>query len=179
MHELRVAGGKKVERHLCEQCARDDGIAVPGGVSVPELIEKMLTPGATGSTKPATPATPPEPACPTCGTTYSQFRQSGQLGCPRCYEAFEGELGPLLERWHEGGSHHVGKVPARALRTGAPTPAMAPAVLGGAEQHAKKIQALRKQLEEAVRSEQYERAATLRDEIQRLSTLGGTIAPGA
>jgi protein arginine kinase activator len=178
VHELRVVGGKKVERHLCEKCARDKGVAVQPSFSV-ELIEKNLQHASEGKTAPA--AHPPGPApakatsCPACGTTYVEFRQTGLLGCSECYKAFEAQLGPLLERAHEGGTHHVGKLPARALTgarariaPGGPDPA---AILGDAALRAGRLSALRKQLDDAVRAEQYERAATLRDELRRMTEL--------
>ncbi len=181
VHELRVVSGKKVERHLCEKCARKQGIAVPPTISVENLIEQYMqasqaakTPGATAPEKPATPKTT---ACPTCGTTYVEFRQTGLLGCPDCYAAFEQQLGPLLERAHEGGTHHVGKMPRRALAGARPHggragPTSKPdSVLGDAAARAARITALRAQLDQAVRSEQYEQAATLRDELRRMTEL--------
>jgi protein arginine kinase activator len=197
VHELRVVSGKRVERHLCEKCAREQGIAIQQGMSVPELIEKMLEQSVQSAQPPSTKAAKPEPtkaaACTECGTTYTEFRQSGLLGCPECYKCFEAQLGPLLERAHEGGTHHVGKLPKQALRAGAepaPTvgirkigqvggkkPVGAESVLGGPEQRAGRIAALRKQLEEAVRTEQYERAAKIRDELRRLAELEG-MPPG-
>lgn len=190
VHELRVVNGKKVERHLCERCARKQGIAVQPTASVPELIEHYMQQAAAAAK--AKPADPPPPAratqCPTCGTGYLEFRQTGLLGCPDCYRVFEAQLSPLLERAHEGGTHHVGKLPRRQLAGGPkpqgritqgpnPEPAGAEAVLGGPSQRAGRIAALRKQLDEAVRTEQYERAASLRDELRRLAEL--EIRPGA
>ncbi len=183
VHELRVVNGKRVERHLCEKCARNEGIAVQAGMSVPEMIEKMLEQSAPGTKTPPGAKPKAEPAkttsCATCGTTYPEFRQSGLLGCPDCYKAFEPQLGPLLERAHEGGTHHVGKIPRRALSGVLPTgPARAAeAVLGEAAQRASKITALRKQLDEAVQAEQYERAAAIRDELRRLTELAARHAP--
>lgn len=176
VHETRKVGGKVVQRHLCEKCARQEGIAVQVGLSVPEMIEKVLDQAVKGAKPRAEP--PRAVACPACGTPYAEFRQSGLLGCTECYRTFEQPLGPLLERAHEGGSHHVGKVPKRAL-AGDQGPG-ATDVLGGSEQRAGKVASLRKQLEEAVRAEQYERAATLRDELQRVTELarpGGKAGP--
>src|ERR1043165_5580736 len=196
VHELRVVNGKRVERHLCEKCARDQGIAVQQGMSVPELIEKMLeqsVQSAQPAPAPKVPKADPAKAtsCSECGTTYPEFRQTGLLGCPACYKAFEPQLGPLLERAHEGGTHHVGKLPKRALAAGEepPPPVVGPrqvgavggkkpvgaeGVLGGPEQRAGRIAALKKQLDEAVRTEQYERAAKIRDELRRLADLQGS-----
>lgn len=173
VHELRVVGGKKVEKHLCEKCARDQGIAVQPPVT--ELIAKYVMAQA-----PGVPAATPAPApaagrlCRACGTTYAEFRQSGLLGCPECYAAFEAQLGPLLERAHEGGTHHVGKVPVRALarsRAGGSGSPGVEAVLGGERERAERIKLLKKQLDEAVAGEQYERAAEIRDELRRIAEL--------
>lgn len=176
VHELRVVNGRRVERHLCEQCARNEGIALQVGMTVPELIEKMVEQAAQPAAESARPKVESarSGACAICGTTYHEFRQSGLLGCPECYRVFEGQLGPLIERAHEGGTHHVGKVPRRAL-SGAQEPGAGrlETVLGGPEQRAGKAAALRKQLDEAVRAEQYERAATIRDELRRLLELEG------
>lgn len=189
VHELRVVHGKKVERHLCERCARDKGIAAQQPqISVPELLQKYLQHAAEAA-KPGggALAAPPQPgkatACPTCGTGYLEFRQTGLLGCSHCYASFESQLAPLLERAHEGGSHHIGKLPRRALTgakaAGPSAPRNLESLLGGASQLAGKIAALRKQLDEAVRAEQYERAARLRDELRKLQELEGhTRQPG-
>jgi protein arginine kinase activator len=175
VHELRVVNGKKVERHLCEACARKQGIAVQPVLSVPELLEKYIQQAAATSKPAATGAPARSNVCPSCGTTYMEFRQTGLLGCPDCYRAFEAQLGPLLERAHEGGAHHVGKLPRR-LQTGetkVDSPASGrpvPARRQGQELP-QRISSLRKQLEDAVKAEQYERAATIRDELRKLTEL--------
>src|SRR5699024_7638257 len=94
-----------------------------------------------------------ELTCKQCGMTFSQFRQHSLLGCPACYKAFESELSPLIERAHEGGTHHVGKVPHRA---------------GAGEQRQMRLSRMRKRLDEAVAAEDYELAARLRDDIRGL-----------
>jgi protein arginine kinase activator len=177
VHELKVVAGKRMERHLCERCARKQGIAVqPQAVPVAELLEKMIQQQVS---TPAKPAAPParSTVCPACATTYAEFRQTGLLGCPECYRAFESQLGPLLERAHEGGTAHAGRVPRRAM-SGSPRvsppaeiahAARAQAQAASPEARATRLALLRNQLETAVRAEQYEVAARLRDEIRRLS----------
>jgi protein arginine kinase activator len=195
VHELRVVGGKKVERHLCERCARKQGIAAQGQSAPvsPEMIQKYMQAmhqqagpqqaAGGGGPKPATPAPLVKiDTCPSCGTGYLEFRQSGLLGCPECYKAFESQLGPLLERAHEGGTHHTGRLPKRAgggaPNTAAPQIRVAPPPPSPAELRAKKVAQLKKQLDEAVKAEQYEQAAKLRDELRSLSEpVGG--APAA
>lgn len=163
VHELRVVSGSKIEKHLCESCAREEGIQVQGPGSVGELVGQLMM-AASGPSIGAKATR--GAACPACLTSFAEFRQSGLLGCPRCYSTFESQLIPLLERAHEGGVRHVGKTPRRMLR-GRPD---APAAVQGtaARDKAERIATLRKHLEDAIRAEQYERAAALRDEIRKL-----------
>ncbi|MCC6661554.1 MAG: UvrB/UvrC motif-containing protein [Phycisphaerales bacterium] len=157
VHEVTIKSGKKVEKHLCEACAKKQGIAVQAGMPIQELLNKYVL--AQAGTTPAKAA-----ACPSCSLAYTEFRQHGLLGCPDCYKAFEGLLGPLLERAHEGATHHVGKSPRRAGRGGE---AGAESITGGPKERAERLSILQKQLDQAVRAEQYEKAAKLRDEIRR------------
>lgn len=164
VHELTVSGGVPVERHLCEACAREQGLVAGAPAPVAELIQKIASAGV------ASTAAPKAPACAECGTTFAEFKQSGRLGCPACYAAFEQQLGPILDRAHQGATHHVGKVPARLLQD-LPDPADAratAAALAAAEARAEAIRRVRIDLDRAVKSEAYERAAELRDRLRRL-----------
>ena len=81
------------------------------------------------------------------------FRASGRLGCARCYGAFEQSLKDLLRRVH-GSATHVGRSYA-----GADEPAL--------ERDAT-LTDLRGRLADAIRDEQFEIAATLRDQIRTM-----------
>jgi protein arginine kinase activator len=94
-------------------------------------------------------------ACENCGITWAEFRQSGLFGCANDYVAFEKDLTPLLQRAHEGATHHVGKVPTRRGGTGVPMKRQID------------LTKLRKELAKAVEAEDYERAAKLRDQIRQ------------
>jgi protein arginine kinase activator len=172
VHELTKKAGQKVEKHLCEECARKQGLVIQPQQQITQLITQLI-----GSAKPGTPQAALTPtvqvgACPGCSTTYAQFRHSGLLGCPDCYKAFEAQLGPLLQRAHEGGTHHTGKTPAIgpvAPASGAPPKPSAPQPDPHADaMRATRIKQLREELAGAIAAEQYEKAATLRDEIAAL-----------
>ncbi len=176
IHEVLIKGGSKIEQHLCEACAQQAGVQAKGSPPISELITKyMMSPGKAQAGE-------APPACPSCGLGYADFRQSGLLGCPGCYDAFESRLGPLLERAHEGGGRHVGKVPRRALAERRDGGAGVERLLGDARNRAERLESLRKQLADAVEGEQYERAARLRDELRQAATFedepGGGAAPG-
>lgn len=205
VHEVRIESGKRREQHLCEQCARSQGVGpVQVGTPITQLLSgqflTQLTPGAPApQTGPAS-ARAAQP-CPGCGLTYAQFRNNGLLGCQKCYDVFEGQLGPLLARAHEGGTQHTGKsprrpipgVPAETLASSAtavaaspsqpvaataPAPAK-PAVDPQAEARAvaQRIALLKKRLAEAIAAEQYEKAARYRDELAKLE--GRPAKPGS
>ena len=147
VHLIEIKGGQKVEKHLCERHAVEEGVAVKmNPAPLNELLEKFVLKHAGGVAEPA------ELTCPHCGLTYEEFRRTGLLGCPECYQTFETALAPLLERAHEGASRHIGKVPSRA---------------GVDELRQQRLRQLRRELEEAVASEQYERAARLRDQLSQ------------
>ncbi len=159
VHEVTVTNGKKTEKHLCEQCARNEGLVVQPSEPMSALLTKfIMAPGlAAKGAKPAGPSTPaaPSPACGSCGQTWAQFKQHGLLGCPECYTSFEASLGPLIERAQEGATHHIGKSPRRE---------------GPSIDRQRLLRSLRKELTEAIDKEQYERAASLRDVIRIAET---------
>lgn len=175
VHEVVIKGGKKIEKHLCQQCAKGEGVVIQ---AVQTPITKLLSQyiAAQGAASKSEAAA----CCPACGTTYGQFRHAGVLGCPLCYQAFEAQLSPLLQRAHEGGTHHVGKAPIRRPQrppapghpsspahaaTGEQPPPAAKPVVDDIERR-QRVAMLRKRLEQAVSLEQYEKAARLRDEIR-------------
>ena len=84
--------------------------------------------------------------------SYAEFRRTGRLGCASDYEVFREALLPLIERIH-GAREHMGRVPQRS-------PEQA--------RRASAVVALRRKLEEAVRSEDYEHAAQLRGQLRQL-----------
>lgn len=150
IHLTEITNGKREEMHLCEHCAAEQGIAVKSNISVNELLSSLLA------------AQPPDDEsagqaiqvhCPNCGFTLSQFRKEATLGCPYDYKVFEKSLLPLIEKAHDGKTTHCGKLPSK-------TP-----------NHTKRqaeLLTLRQRLETAVKSENYEQAAELRDKINRL-----------
>lgn len=146
MHLTDIVDGNKIERHLCEVCAANEGITVTAHVPIQQLLEEFVTHSQKARQL-------GELVCDQCHTSFLEFRQSGLLGCPHDYEVFAEALTPLLARAHEGGSQHVGKVPSRA---------------GGDQQLQVRLLRLRSALGEAVQREDYRQAARIRDQIKEL-----------
>ncbi len=135
--------GDKRERHLCERCAAEEGLTAQKNESVNTILDSFIKQSA-GTQKVA------NISCPDCGTTFREFRSQGLLGCPSDYEVFGDSLQSLIERVHDGATHHVGKTPAR---------------LGGEPSQHATLAKLRRQMQEAIQQEDYELAAKLRDDM--------------
>jgi protein arginine kinase activator len=142
-HSVEIINGQKIETNLCDQHAAEAQLT-PKAVHTP--INELLTNFVKLQ------STTQDLVCEDCGMTFARFREQSLLGCPNCYKAFERQIGPLLERAHEGGTHHIGKVPRRA---------------GAGQQRQAYLMRMRKQLDDAVASEDYELAARLRDDIAK------------
>lgn len=150
-HSVEIIKGQKIEKHLCEAHAAEAGMSMKAAnTPINELLTNFvkLHSGASGVTSAR------ELTCDSCGLTFSEFREHTLLGCPQCYTAFEPQLGSLLERAHDGGGNHVGKVPRRA---------------GSGQDRQEQLMQLRQRLDDAVTREDYELAARLRDDIHRLA----------
>jgi len=133
------------ERHLCEECAEKEGVIVKQNPNTTNAVLQQFIKAAAGLSG------ADDVTCPRCGKTFREFQMKGVLGCPNDYDAFRELITPLLERAHEGATHHVGRVPPSAdpvthRETG--------------------LIRLRRELKEAVDQENYERAARVRDEIR-------------
>lgn len=154
VHLINVVNNDKSEAHLCDECARqrkgDFGLFSEPAFSFPNLLANLFELEQPVLPSPSVPR--PKIRCDNCGLSYDDFRHLGQLGCSSCYTSFDRQLEPILKKIH-GNTIHTGKVPVRA---------------GGTARFRQDIERLRKELATAVGSEEYERAAQLRDEIRRL-----------
>jgi protein arginine kinase activator len=151
IHLTEISDGVRTETHLCEHCAQDEGIAVKSQIPLNELLSSLLA--AQPEDTDAFGDSDHKAVCPNCGFTLEQFRKEALLGCPHDYEIFQKSLLPLIARAHDGKTFHCGKVPSKTSFS-----------------TKKQIQlvALRQQLETAVKNEDYELAARLRDKINQL-----------
>ena len=150
VHLTEIKGGKKIEKHLCEQCAaQSEGLPVKSHMPINELLTNFVM-AHSGMQKQQEGT-----ACEHCGISWAEFRQAGLLGCSHDYSMFERELTPLLQRAHEAATHHVGKVPTRRGGTGVPVKRQVD------------VGKLRRELQKAVEAEDYEKAAKIRDQIKQ------------
>ena len=141
----QILEGKMQKVNLCDACSKEKGVQDPTGFALADLLlgigaaEEIEKGGTTQK-------------CPVCGFTQADFKKTGRLGCSTCYLTFAEGLNSLLKAMHKG-TEHVGKLPERAQR---------------AMELSDRMRALTRSLEKAVAEENYETAASLRDEIKQL-----------
>ena len=148
IHFTEIQKNEVTTSHLCEQCAAEKGLspsATPDDFPLTDFLAKM--------NEEAEPVGAVDARCPFCATDLAEFKKVGRLGCSHCYVALERHLRTLLRRLH-GGTQHVGKVYLP------PDPSEA--------ELERRLMGLRRRLARAVDSEDFERAAELRDEIRSL-----------
>ena len=141
----QIVDGKMQKVNLCEACSKEKGVTDPTGFALADLLlglgaaQEMERGGVVQK-------------CPTCGFSQADFKKTGRLGCATCYTTFAEGLGTLLKGMHKG-TDHVGKVPARLAKS---------------LERETQLKNLHRDLKKAVASEDYESAATIRDQIRHL-----------
>ncbi len=155
VHVTQIINDQKSEVHLCEVCAKAKGhlgFAFKPSFSVQDLLAGLIQQFSEEPELPIDMSFRVSDKCEVCGMTLEDFRRTGRLGCGRCYDEFREQLEPLLRRLH-GSSKHIGKLPRRV----------------GGIAHLKRLEGqLKKELQKAIASEKYEKAAELRDKIHQL-----------
>lgn len=147
VHLTQILEGKKQKMDLCEACSKQKGVDDPTGVNLADLLLGL---GAAQEMD----QTAGELRCPHCGFTQADFKKAGRLGCSHCYDTFAEPLEGLLKTMHKD-TRHVGKTP-RGKRE--------------AQDHLERLKSLQSQLDTAIKAEDFEQAASLRDEIKTVKT---------
>lgn len=148
VHLTQIVDGAVSQIHLCEKCSAERGIETTVAVPKHPLGDFLQAVQQQAAQMPGDAA-----RCAYCGTSLRDFRASGRLGCAHCYGAFEHSLRELLRRVH-GSTRHEG------WRYESGDPELMERDLT--------LQELRRKLEQAVQSEEFESAAALRDQIRGL-----------
>ncbi len=134
------------ELHLCRDCFEAREQQAKGGAdTVSSKMLDSLEHREKGKSKEAEAL-----MCPSCHISEEQFRSKGRLGCAECYTTFARPLAQILGRVHDA-TEHRGKIPRRVR---------------GSFDFKNEMRRLQEDLQKAIQSENYERAAKLRDKIR-------------
>ncbi len=144
-HITETINGVKNEIFLCKNCAQST-VQHPGIESIfKNNFDNFFAPFWSGPKASYIQAAAPV-MCSNCKSTIADIQKNGRLGCSECYKTFA-DLLPLKNI--HGSNNHTGKTPKRAINYS-------------------KTEQLRQELCEAVESQNFERAAELRDKIREM-----------
>ena len=94
----------------------------------------------------------PKKSCAMCGWSMQNIDKTGKVGCSGCYETFGNELMPVILNIH-GTARHTGKIPKSRI------------ALISAK---RKIEELNLKMQKVVAEQNFEEAAVIRDEINKI-----------
>ncbi len=162
----QVINGVKKELNLCDNCARELGLkdlnfSMP--ISFSSFLgdffndySDTLLPSFMGTqvTK-----------CKTCGESFDEFLNSGEFGCSNCYDLFEDRITPILKNL-QGATKHTGRGYKKVLADFGEN--KNDKVAKTVKKEESEISKLQKELQKAIKIENYEEAAKIRDKIKEL-----------
>jgi protein arginine kinase activator len=161
----QIIEGITKKTNLCDSCASSQGVTDPDGfllgdieLSPEEQVEAAAT--LAEDTEPQT-VMDDKTCCPSCGFAFDDLKKTGRLGCSGCYDFFRSEIKHNLAGMHKGTSHS-GRVPKGMVE---------------AFQKRQQLESLEKEMAEAIDAEDYEKAASIRDQINQLEKASLTPDP--
>ncbi len=156
VHIVKVFDGMKKELNICEKCAKELGeFNLNSILDVENTFSLNILSGLVeyfNNNQQSSIIKINDSECPKCKTTYAEFKNTGFLGCDECYKQFLKILAIFIKRV-QNGSNHVGKIPSRC---------------GEDVIKRKEISDLKDKLQKAILSEEYEKAAEIRDCIRKI-----------
>ncbi len=166
-----VVNGVVTEHNFCSQCARELDLGQYSSIFGGSFPFSRLISGLLGAEEKS-----PEDeklshiACPTCGLTYDEFVKGSTFGCADCYGVFDVLIHDNIKQL-QGSDIHKGKRPIEYrninLRKDESSEESLEDILKK-DPVKDEISSLERQLKEAVKEEEYEQAASLRDRIKAL-----------
>jgi len=150
VHIIQVGQGYKKEINLCLFCLHEKGMNnsfVHLSDILGDIIKEFITKDNAGIKKFS------GIVCSGCSMPFERFFETGLLGCPECYNSFEIELKRILHKFH-GTSIHI---------TDSSKVITSPQSITTND-----VKKLKTDLNTALKSENFEKAAELRDRLRLL-----------
>ena len=140
----KIVNGKKTEQHLCGFCAN----TIDNTFTFDDVFKNVFNINthhdyirkANGK------------KCAKCGLTIDELKRYGRLGCDECVNTFREIVEPALKNIHSL-TEHKGKKSVEEAET---------------ELVKDKMTELKAKLKEAIRNEEYEKAAEIRDMLRAM-----------
>ena len=151
-----LTGPEPKELHFCDEHAQEylSQPAVQGSAagSLASLLAHGVAKKMSVSKAAAELQELDQQTCPICGISFHDIRHWGYLGCPHDYDFFDKQIDAFALNLH-GERRHTGKTPVR---------------LPGNIAERMLLIKFRRDLDDAVQYEDYERASKLRDKIREI-----------
>ena len=154
-HIVRTVGNNTVEMYLCSDCAKECGFETSFSVSDFLFGDMLSSPFKQSKIE----------RCPVCGGSFAEISASGKVGCGNCYKTFEKELYPTVARLHSL-PLHKGKSPKKSESVCEINEEEKPKIKRPTKKE--RIEKLKREQEEMIKCENFEKAAELRDKIKKL-----------
>lgn len=142
--------GKTVKFSLCDDCIRN--IDIESALNRPHFSADDLLSALSDSMEKSGASVTGTNICSSCGLTLEEFTRNNRPRCPQCLKAFSSRLRPILRKANASDREAALLGASAALR----------------EDKARELSILNDELMKAVKLEEYERAAVLRDKIKAL-----------
>lgn len=151
--------GKVTEMHLCQNCAKEEGLLNDGESLMYQnnngsLFGSNFFSIPFGGILDSKPKNVNLRVCSSCGMSEIEFRNSGKFGCEKCYSVFKDLVYEMLLKLHSS-TEYKGKIPA---------------AYNEKISVSKKLEKLKEDMADAVLKQEYEEAARIRDVIKKLES---------
>ena len=159
VHLTEIINDQTTELHICQECAKAKGAQMQQNFGIADFLSGLVDlPSGVNKNKERISL-----KCESCGMTYANFKKLGRFGCENCYESFKRVLGPLLKKIH-GTTRHAGKEPKEIT---SPSKGHGKKFVK-AKTEIEKLNELKRRLDRAIKQEEFEEAAILRDKIRAM-----------
>ncbi len=151
-HLKYTLNGNTTEAYVCDHCASKQGsgtLHMPG-INMGSLFEGLFL-------DPVWREKESVERCATCGKSFRDIVDNGRVGCSDCYTTFYRQLLPSIQRIH-GKTSHIGKTADSSVVI--------------VEDSRDTIEQLKKELQNAIEAQEYERCVELRDRIKQMEGEG-------
>ncbi|MFI4912076.1 MAG: UvrB/UvrC motif-containing protein [Sedimentisphaeraceae bacterium JB056] len=158
IHMTEIVNGSKKEIHLCEECVEKDFILPYFKMSFAELFKNITSSDASQPAKALDSLKRKKrqvklKRCWACESEYAEFDLFTNFGCANDYQLFSKQIDAVLRKYNNDNSVHTGKLPLRSLEK---------------TRRENRSMLLHMRIENAVKSENYELAAKMRDKLKNL-----------
>ncbi len=154
-HYHSVINGIVIDEYLCSECAAKQSNEHFENNNIFKMLTNIFTDSAKSNAK--------LKKCECCGADFDEICVVGRVGCGNCYKAFNNLLTPTLQRLH-GNAVHIGKRPDSVAENNHNLSEKSKNI----DELQEKINCLKSELSKAIETENYEKAAEIRDLLKQM-----------